>query len=587
MATAIDYAWVGSDGNHSSNNTSWTNISSTIKIPAADLTASTEYLLLMGMLVNGNNAGQNGFEFRVAADTTEISGKTINGQAGSYQRMEPRRTGAGFGAAYFYMQKYTAPSTPVDINQQFQVQNSSYQSQCTGAWSLALKLDESDDGLHENTDYKYAEDETTHSALSSASWTDGASITIGDGSASWLVFTYIRPEVNSSSSSIRYRLGGDLSGYTSTAYAEYEGEDSVEVWQQGAMYVLSAVASDTAVTLQMQTDSGTAGEFAVGLNRIAAVRLNAFTQFAADINTTGTEVTPEDTWVEMAANKGFVVSASAADVAALGAFAYTTGDTNKTLQMRMQDDGAEGEWGGMNTYGMQISNGSSDRRILYYSGINTVSGTYTLSTDLDVQEKADVSPASERLYSNLVLLELNLQEKPSTARSVTAATQALAIAQYQASITTHRAVSASVQALAISEAQAAITTHRNINASVQALSLTELVAAITTHRGIATSTQALSLTEQQATVAKNVIREVQAAVQELDITTYAAAIKASRQIAATAQALSMTAYSATINTSPAWTPVVDASTNWAAVADASTNWTAVASASTNWSAWVQ
>ena len=585
MATAIDYAWVGSDGNHSSNNTSWTNVSSTIKIPAADLTASTEYLLLMGMLVNGNSAGQNGFEFRVAADTTEISGKTINGEAGSYQRMEPRRTGAGFGAAYFYMQKYTTPSTPVDINQQFQVQNSSYQSQCTGAWSLALKLDESDDGLHENTDYKYAEDETTHSALSSASWTDGASITIGDGSASWLVFTYIRPEVNDASSSIRYRLGGDLSGYTSTAYAEYEGEDPVEVWQQGAMYVLSAVASDTAVTLQMQTDSGTAGGFAVGLNRIAAVRLNAFTQFAADINTTGTEVTPEDTWVEMVANKGFVVSASAADVAALGAFAYTTGDTNKTLQMRMEDDGAEGEWGGMNTYGMQISNGSSDRRILYYSGINTVSGTYTLSTDLDVQEKADVSPASERLYSNLVLLELNLQEKPS--RSVTAATQALAISEYQAYIGRQRGISASTQALAISEAQAAISTARGATASVQSLAITQLAATVGTHRGISATTQALGITEQQATVAKNVIREVQAAVQNLTITALSASINKKRQVAATLQALSLTTYSATIGKSPAWTPVVDASTNWSAVADASSNWTAVASASTNWSAWVQ
>jgi hypothetical protein len=585
MATAIDYAWVGSDGNHSSNNTSWTNVSSTIKIPAADLTASTEYLLLMGMLVNGNSAGQNGFEFRVAADTTEISGKTINGEAGSYQRMEPRRTGAGFGAAYFYMQKYTTPSTPVDINQQFQVQNSSYQSQCTGAWSLALKLDESDDGLHENTDYKYAEDETTHSALSSASWTDGASITIGDGSASWLVFTYIRPEVNDASSSIRYRLGGDLSGYTSTAYAEYEGEDPVEVWQQGAMYVLSAVAADTAVTLQMQTDSGTAGGFAVGLNRIAAVRLNAFTQFAADINTTGTEVTPEDTWVEMVANKGFVVSASAADVAALGAFAYTTGDTNKTLQMRMEDDGAEGEWGGMNTYGMQISNGSSDRRILYYSGINTVSGTYTLSTDLDVQEKADVSPASERLYSNLVLLELNLQEKPS--RSVTAATQALAISEYQAYIGRQRGISASTQALAISEAQAAISTARGATASVQSLAITQLAATVGTHRGISATTQALGITEQQATVAKNVIREVQAAVQNLTITALSASINKKRQVAATLQALSLTTYSATIGKSPAWTPVVDASTNWSAVADASSNWTAVASASTNWSAWVQ
>ncbi|MCP4928872.1 MAG: hypothetical protein GY918_07450, partial [Gammaproteobacteria bacterium] len=483
------------------------------------------------------------------------------------------------------MQKYTTPSTPVDINQQFQVQNSSYQSQCTGAWSLALKLDESDDGLHENTDYKYAEDETTHSALSSASWTDGASITIGDGSASWLVFTYIRPEVNDASSSIRYRLGGDLSGYTSTAYAEYEGEDPVEVWQQGAMYVLSAVAADTAVTLQMQTDSGTAGGFAVGLNRIAAVRLNAFTQFAADINTTGTEVTPEDTWVEMVANKGFVVSASAADVAALGAFAYTTGDTNKTLQMRMEDDGAEGEWGGMNTYGMQISNGSSDRRILYYSGINTVSGTYTLSTDLDVQEKADVSPASERLYSNLVLLELNLQEKPS--RSVTAATQALAISEYQAYIGRQRGISASTQALAISEAQAAISTARGATASVQSLAITQLAATVGTHRGISATTQALGITEQQATVAKNVIREVQAAVQNLTITALSASINKKRQVAATLQALSLTTYSATIGKSPAWTPVVDASTNWSAVADASSNWTAVASASTNWSAWVQ
>ena len=586
MATAIDYAWRGSGANHATNSTSWTDIASGIRIPSGDLTGSTEYLLLMGMLVNGNSGSQNGFEFRIAADTTEISGKTINGESGSYQRMEPRRTGTGYGAAYFYMQTYTTPSTPVDINQQFQVQNSSYQSQCTGAWSLALKLDESDDGLHVNTDYKYAEDETTHSALSSASWTDGASITIGDGSASWLVFTYIRPEVNSTSSSIRYRLGGDLSGYTSTAYAEYEGEDSVEVWQQGAMYVLSAVAADTAVTLQMQTDSGSAGEFAVGLNRIAAIRLNAFTQFAADINTTGTEVTPEDTWVEMVANKGFVVSASAADVAALGAFAYTTGDANKSLQMRMEDDGSEAAWGAMSNWGQQISNGSADRRILYYTGVNTVSGTYTISTDLDVQERSDVVPASERLYSNLVLLELNLQEKV-TGRTVTADTQALVIAEYQASIARHRGVSASTQALAISEAQAAISAARNANASVQALAITELAATITTHRGIAATTQSLAITEQQATIETNLIREIQTAVQNLTITTLSASVNTRRLIATSLQALSMTAYSATITTDPAWSPVVDASTNWSAVTDASTNWAAVSDASTNWSAWVQ
>lgn len=587
MATPIGYSWVGSGANNATNSTSWTDIASGIRIPAADLSDDTDYLLLMGMLVNGNSGSQNGFEFRIAAAGSEISGKTINGESGSYQRMEPRRSGTGYGAQYFYMQKYTTPATAVDIDQQFQVQNSSYQSQCTGACSMALKLGTDADSLIENTDYWYDEDETDHSSLADAAWTDGASITIGNDSASYLVYVYVRADISDESTSLRFRLGGDLTGYTSTAYAEYEGEDSVEVWQLGSSYFLPALAADTVATIQMQTNNSTPGGFVVGLNRIAAIRLDAFEQFDAINTTTATEVTPKNTWVEMLANQGFVVSAAAADVAAFGTFAYTTGDANKTLQMRMIDDGSEAEWGAMSNWGQQISNGASDRRHLFYNGVNTVSGTYSISTDFDVQERSDVVPASERLFSSMVIMSLNLLDHVAPDRTVTATTQAIAISEAQASINTQRGLAATTQALAIIENAATLNRRRIISAQTQALAISEAQASISRTTAIAAGVQALVITELAATITKIVDREVEASVQAMTLQVQAAEIETSRTIATAVQALALTEYSVTITTDPAWTPVVDASTNWSAVTDASTNWAAVSDASTNWSVWVQ
>ena len=57
--TELAHGWSGNFGSWTTTSTSWGDITSTISIDSADLQGSKEYLLLFGMLVNGNNAANN------------------------------------------------------------------------------------------------------------------------------------------------------------------------------------------------------------------------------------------------------------------------------------------------------------------------------------------------------------------------------------------------------------------------------------------------------------------------------------------------------------------------------------------------
>lgn len=398
--TALAYAYATAQANVTSTSTSFVDMSTSSDINAADLQGGEEYLIIARTLLNGNNGNQH-YEMQIEAGGSEISGSSL-----SNSLIEPRRGGAAFGHEQMFLHRYTCPAIAVDISQQFKAP-SGYTVQSAHREILALKLGSDSDALTENSAFYWSEDSTSHTSLDNSAWTDTASVTIGDGSSDYLVIAVVHAEVNSTSQSLRVRIGGDVTGAPLDDYLELEGEDTSEVWNCGYSAVLEAPAASTVVTVQVQTDDSTSGAFDVTNCRLVAIRLDSFEGHTIRNTSTATALSVEDAWTELEANIALTTAAATRDVICFTGFGYTTGDTNKAVRLRIQDDSL-GNFP-QSEFGTSVSNGSADRRYTYAIGINpSISASTSLSIDIDAMETADVAPAPARLNSHTALFVTEL-----------------------------------------------------------------------------------------------------------------------------------------------------------------------------------
>ena len=398
--TALAYAYGTATADVNSTSTSFVDMSASSNIDAADLQGDEEYLIIARTLLNGNNGNQL-FEMQIEAGGSEISGSSL-----SNSKIEPRRGGASFGFEQMFLHRYTTPATPVDLNQQYRAP-SGYRVQSAHRDILMLKLGSDSDALTENSAFYWDEDTTSHTSLDNSAWTDTASVTIGDGSSDYLVIAVVHAEVNSTSASLRVRIGGDVTGAPLDDYLELEGEDTSEIWNVPYSCVLDAPDASTAVTVQVQTDDSSSGAFDVTNVRLVAIRLDSFDQHTTRNTSTATALSVEDAWTELESNISLTTAAATRDVVCFTGFAHTTGDTNKAVRLRIQDD-ASGDFPHPQ-FGITFSNGSADRRHTYAIGINPgISASTSLSLDIDAMESADVSPAPTRLNTHTALFVTEL-----------------------------------------------------------------------------------------------------------------------------------------------------------------------------------
>jgi len=303
---------------------SWTDFSFCY-IDETDLEANTEYMVIVSALIMGNDPARNDFHFRMEEDGT---GTAIGD---SEARLEPRDSSSLKGEMYFWMDRYTTPSTPARLRMQGRTDGTSAVQRCISFYGVAIKLDDLD-----ARDYEDAENLTNLTGLDDSGWTEGVSITIGDGASDWLVFGYGRTLVDDFSASLLFRLTDD--GTIVGEAIKMTGEDNDEVRQWGSMWALEGIASSD-VALEFQTDDAVAGTYDIDRCMIFALRLNAFEDYLIDHDPTDTEIAVVDTdYGTISVSHTTDTGGASRDWMLFGASVISKGDNAGTYRHHIRDD---------------------------------------------------------------------------------------------------------------------------------------------------------------------------------------------------------------------------------------------------------
>ena len=379
----VGHALTRDSGNRSSSSSSY-GISGAAEILGSALTGSAEYFLLAIVGVGGSSTGNNGNEHIIADDSGQI--------ALSHSRIEPRRSNSANSHSYMWFHKYTAPASPGDVEVRYR--NSASGTVRTGDANLiAINLDDLAAG-----DWAYDEDTTSHTTLDNSAWTDGASVTIGNGSDDYAVFYHAHVIVDTTSSAIRMRLVIDG---TPLDYIDLEGEDSVEEYCIGGIAYVAAPGASITAKVQIQTDSGSSGVMDVDSNKIFALRLNAFEDYAGIHETTNTFITAADVNTEVANIGATTNTAASRDWAVCGFALNDVDDSAKRTERHLEDSSLGTAAGG--TSDDFVQNGVTDQTPLPLFGeFTSVADATTFNLDFDCTEENDVSPQPEIIDAHII-----------------------------------------------------------------------------------------------------------------------------------------------------------------------------------------
>ena len=239
------------------------------KFAAADLEASTEYLIVVFGGLGGSNTGNNSYQCRIE----EVSGAGV--LTGSVMRVEPSQIGTFQVRTYTFLAKFTTDSTARDI--QFQIASDGIGTAHTrGIMMMAIKIADLN-----SADFAYAEDTTGIATVSSSAWEDSlASITIGDGSSDWLILGMTNFGMNSIADDARMVL--DVGG-TEYSEVQLEAEDLTNQYCMGNAVYLAAVASSTVAKVKVRTTGDVPD---LDHAAIMAIRLDAFEDHFGELDTT-------------------------------------------------------------------------------------------------------------------------------------------------------------------------------------------------------------------------------------------------------------------------------------------------------------
>ena len=373
----VGHVYVEDNTHHASSSSTYVDVSNNSRLPAASIDASSEYLLVVGSMINANNTGNNSFEYQLFSD--DVGGEL----SFSHARLEPRRSTNVTGHPYFYMDRYDSDGAPDDIDARYHT-NGSVTGQQANIQMWMLKLDD----LVEDTDFFWDEDLTVHSSLNSAAWQDGPSVTIGDGAKDFAIYYTAHVLVDSTSAAIRLRV--DVGG-APTNFIELEGEDSAEELCIGGLICIEAPAAGTVVKIQVQTDSSTAGAMDVDCMRLMVLDLDAFEDHFTKIEPTDVNITVDDTDF-VTANVLHTTSTAASEDWAIQGFAINDVDNSNKRTERMIDESGVGLVCG-NRADNAIQNSNTDQTPLQQLGQkDAVADSTSFDFDYIVREEGDVTP---------------------------------------------------------------------------------------------------------------------------------------------------------------------------------------------------
>ena len=370
----IGHAFVSQTGLVTSNSTSWSTPTN-FEITGGSLTDSKNYILIANCLVGGKSTSNNDFMFQMLENGVGQLG-------GSQARIEPRRSADNSGHLYFFMDKVTTAASANDYEFQFKRYGAgASNAKINDCQLLMLNLDDLT-----TDDWEFAEDNTNLNALDNSAWTDGASITAGDG-GNWLIAYSAHVNVDAVAGSIRMALNVDGSNLD---HIDLESEDTDEEYVIGGLAYLDSLSSST-IKLQFQTDSGTAGDLDVDRNAIFALRLAAFEDHFGERDTTDVPITSAGTTTDVGAVTHTTDTADTRDWCFLGYTLSDTGDNGKRIHRRLYSAATGAITGDLSDH--LIISGTTDNVAIPLIGEEAdIDDDTSVALKYQVQEESDVSP---------------------------------------------------------------------------------------------------------------------------------------------------------------------------------------------------
>lgn len=424
-------------------------------IPSTDLAANTKYLLLASYGVGGNSTSVNEFEFQMSGEGATLSY--------SHSQIESRRVSAG--QHYFYLTEITTDASPSDCYMEFKG-NGTDTARVEYQWQLMLAVDDLAAG-----DYVYDEDTTALTSLDNSAWTDGASVTIGNGVSDYLVAIFAHCGVDSTTAGIRVRL--DVNG-TAFDHIELEGEDTVEEFCIGAFLCVANPGTNVTAKVQVQTDSATAGLMDIDCTRIMAIRLNAFEDNFFERDATDVPITAIDTDFTVAATTHTTATAASRDWVIGGYTVQDVGEHTKMTRRRI-DEATLGTLIGGHSADRLCQHGATDQVPSSWAVVQAgIANATSLDLSLVIQEDTDVTPNPSNIDGNLFGFTLELAAAANNVSNLASATLTLTANAPTAVATEHHVsnLPAATLTLTANAPTATATDHNTAELATATLTLT-------------------------------------------------------------------------------------------------------------------
>ncbi len=239
-----------------------------LTVASSSWTANATYILI-ATADTGGNSSNNLFETRL------VSGDSEDVFTDSHSIIEPESS-SSFQSSYYYVTKYTAPTTPQDIRIQHSTANSASTVETETIVLLAIRLDED---LTENEDWFFAT--TTNQITNTTSFIDHASSTFTplNNNDDWLVFGNITWYVNNAAKNFETRIrldGTEAAPFDDAPFISEEGEDGLEQRVRTMTRVFTLSNSEHTFTIQTRDSSSAGSDNDHKRSAIVGLRLNAF-----------------------------------------------------------------------------------------------------------------------------------------------------------------------------------------------------------------------------------------------------------------------------------------------------------------------
>ncbi len=410
-STQIGHAIAKDEAAHNVNSASFISFDATdAAILGADLEPYSDYLFFYVTGMMGSDQSKVVFQYRIFED---------NGieRPNSRAVFEPRQVNTFTAQNYIYMERFQTGSVPNDFIIQGLTDAVSLE-RINHFYAMAIRLDDLS-----VKDFEYDDDPTNLTSLSNSAWTDGAQVTVGNGSDDYLILSTAHVIVDSVSAAIRMRV--DVGG-TPFDFIELEGEDTAEEWCIGMIQYVAAPAASTVIKNQFQTDDASSGLMDVDNNSMFALKLNAFKDHAGIRDGTDTAIDAVDVGKVIATMPHTTSTPADRTWAFLGMAINDVGEDTKQTRRALVDNvlgNIVGGTPGTQTITQIVQNSGTDQTpILLMGEKEFIANATELDVDYVVEEDSDIVPEPSIIDTHIAAFTWELAGLPAEPTFVGSAT---------------------------------------------------------------------------------------------------------------------------------------------------------------------